>query len=204
MQRLLALGLDAVYPVAEAAVANDADAELRNAAMELLVNFGEAAVPRLTTLLAEGNEEVRNFSTVMLGSIGSNTAVPSLMAALKDPDVNVRHGAAEALGLIGDSRALEPLLELLDQGFWMQCPAISALGSIGSPLALSRLLELLDDELLSEPVMQALEKIGDSRAIPPLRAVMSSADRNRSGRAALAVAVLEKKAGMEFREATGR
>jgi chemotaxis protein methyltransferase CheR len=204
LKRLRALGIDAVYPIAESAVANDADAELRNAAMELLVSFGEAAVPRLITLLTEGNDEVRNFSTVMLGSIGSRTAVPSLIAALKDPDVNVRHGAAEALGLIGDSRALEPLMELLDQGFWMQCPAISALGSIGSAQALPRLLELLCEEFLFEPVTQALEKIGDSRAIPPLRAVMSSPDSNRAGRAALAVSMLEKKSGVEFRGGDGR
>ena len=202
--RLHSLGLEAIYPVLEAAVANDVNADLRNAAMELLVSFGSAALPRLVTLLREGNEEVRNFSTVMLGSLGSRSAVPSLIRALKDPELNVRHGAAEALGKLGDSRALEPLLELLDQGFWLQYPAICALGSLGSPEALPRLLELLADELLFEPVTQALEKIGDRRALPALRAAMGASDARRARIAAQAVMALEKRAGAQLRRVNSR
>jgi len=199
MQRLVALDLEEIAPVLEAAVRNDRNAELRNGAMELLVRFGAAAVPRVVALLEDANDEVRNFSTVMLGSIGSKAAVPQLILALNDRDPNVRHGAAEALGLIGDGRALEPLLGLLDQGFWLQCPAISALGALGSAAALPRLLGLLDDEFLFEPVVQALERIGDRGALPTLRAHSYATDARRARIAAQAVSGIEKKSGEGFR-----
>jgi chemotaxis protein methyltransferase CheR len=193
MQRLFALGLESIAPLLEAAVRNDRNAQLRNGAMELLVGFGAPALPWLVAWLTDANEQVRNFSTVMLGGIGNRLAVPHLILALDDPDPNVRHGAAEALGRIGDPLALEPLLGLLDQGFWLQCPAISALGALGSPAAVPRLLELLDDELLFEPVAQALERIGDRTALPGLRAVSRAPDARRARIAAQAASGIEKK-----------
>ena len=192
MQRLVCLGLDAVAPALEAAVRDDGNAGLRNGAMELLVRFGEAALPRVITLLSDPDDEVRNFGTVMLGSIRSRGAVPHLITALRDPAPNVRHGAAEALGRIGDPRALEGLLGLLDQGFWLQFPAVDALGALGDAAALPRLLDLLDDELLFEPVTRALQKIADRAALPRLRAVTCGSDARRARLAAQAIAAIEQ------------
>lgn len=160
MDLLMKMGLDAIYHVIERSVRDDGNADLRNGAMEALVAFGEQAVPRLFQLLEDGNEEVRNFSTVMLGNIGHREAVAPLVRALKDPDVNVRHGAAEALGKIGDRGAFVPLLELLYEEFWVRYAAIEALGEIRDKRAVPYLLELADDGLLKEPVRAALKKIG--------------------------------------------
>ncbi len=131
MDRLLAWGLDAVDFFLESAVRNDANADLRNGAMEMLVAFGEPAVPKLLNLLKDANEEVRNFSTVMLGEIGSRAAVELLSEALRDPDATVRHGAAEALGKIGDRRAVEPLREMIRGDFWDNFYATAALVALG-------------------------------------------------------------------------
>ncbi len=161
-------GIERVAPVLERALRNDADADLRNAAMEVLVAFGEAAVPRLVALLGDANEEVRNFCTVMLGDIGSRTAVEPLISALRDQDVNVRHGAAEALGRIGDARAVEPLLELFVDHYWLQHAAVVALGKIGDRRATCSLLLRRHDPLLAEPVIEALGRIGDPDALAPL------------------------------------
>ncbi len=133
MDRLLAWGLDAVDSFLDSAVRNDANADLRNGAMEVLVAFGESAVPKLLKLLQDDNEEVRNFSTVMLGDIGSPTAVEPLSEALRDPEANVRHGAAEALGKIGDLRAVEPLREMSRSDFWDNFYALSALSALIPP-----------------------------------------------------------------------
>jgi HEAT repeat protein len=131
MDRILAMGLDAVGHFLERAVRDDDQADLRNGAMEVLVAFGELAVPNLVKLLKDDNEEVRNFSTVMLGDIGSRTAVEPLSEALRDPEANVRHGAAEALGKIGDYRAVEPLREMTRSDFWDSFYALAALSALG-------------------------------------------------------------------------
>jgi HEAT repeat protein len=165
---LLGQGLEANFAVFEAAVRNDDEADLRNGAMEMLVNFGEQSVPRLSRLLADANEQVRNFSAVMLGDIACREAVPPLIQVLLDPDPNVSHSAAEALGKIGDQTALEPLIGLLEGDLWLQFPAVAALGALRDHRAVPHLLRLLDHELLAVPVTEALGKISDPRALSPL------------------------------------
>jgi HEAT repeat protein len=100
--------------------------------MEALVAFWEMAVPYLTKLLTDDNEEVRNFSAVMLGDIGNSKAVTALIKALRDPEANVRHGAAEALGKIGDARAMEPLQEMANGDMWDQFYSSAALELLGT------------------------------------------------------------------------
>jgi HEAT repeat protein len=131
MDIVLMVGLKICLPILEEAVRNDEDADLRNGAMEALVAFGEMAVPHLTKLLTDSNEEVRNFSAVMLGDIGNPKAVEPLINALKDPEANVRHGAAEALGKIGDLRAVNPLREMGNGDMWDQFYSSAALELLG-------------------------------------------------------------------------
>ena len=127
MDIVLLVGLKVCLPILEEAVRNDEDADLRNGAMEALVAFGEMAVPHLTKLLIDDNEEVRNFSAVMLGDIGNPKAVMPLINALQDTEANVRHGAAEALGKIGDLRAVIPLQAMGNGDMWDQFYSSSAL-----------------------------------------------------------------------------
>jgi hypothetical protein len=128
MDIFLMAGFKVCLPILEEAVRNDDDADLRNGAMDALVAFGEMAVPHLTKLLTDNNEEVRNFSAVMLGDIGNPNAVEPLINALQDPHANVRHGAAEALGRIGDVRAVIPLQALSNGDEWDQFYSTAALG----------------------------------------------------------------------------
>ena len=106
---------------------NHGDAELRTGEMELLIAFGDITVPHLTKLLTDDNEEVRNFSAVMLGDIGNPQAVMPLIDALWDPDENVRHGAAEALVKIGDCRAVPALQTMAEGNLWDRFYASAAL-----------------------------------------------------------------------------
>lgn len=192
MDRILSMGLEANFPVLEKAVRNDLDADLRNGAMEVLVRFGTQAVPDLLNLLQDENEEVRNFSAVMLGDISSRQAVGPLIEALRDRNINVRHAAAEALGKIGDHAALLPLIELLKEDFWLQYPAIVAIGEMRDNRAAPQLIPLLDDEMLREPVIEALGKIGDSRAILHLADILSDPSEKLVAAAARALAAIQR------------
>lgn len=178
IDRLLAMGLEKNYPVFERAVRDDDNADLRNGAMEILVLFGVTSTPRLIKLLEDPNEEVRNFSAVMLGDIGRREAVGALILALGDPDMNVRLAVAEALGKIGDRAAIPPLLNSIKSDFWLQYAAISALGSIGDYQAAPYLLEILEDENWSGPVVEALCKIGDPRLLKPLADIIPQLEEN--------------------------
>lgn len=157
-----------VYPVLEQALRNHEDSNLRNAAMELFVALGGRSLPPLRTLLKDADEEVRTFSSVMLGNLGERDAVPDLLEALGDPDLNVKHAVAEALGKIKDPRAVEPLMEILQSDMWLQFPAAVALGELGDSRAIPALLPLLDVPGANVPAIQALGKIGDRRALEPL------------------------------------
>jgi len=199
MTKVLAMGLDLVYPDIEKAIRDDDDADARNGAMEVLVKFGARSVPRLIRLLADKNGEVRNFAAVMLGDIGSREAVVPLINALRDMDENVRHGAAEALGRIGDRAALVPILELLREDFWQQFPAVVALGEMRDNRAVPYLLQLLSHEMLREPVIEALGKIGDPRALNPLVDIIGDPSAEHCALAASALVAIHTALSEEYR-----
>ena len=197
LDALVEKGLAEVEAHLESALRDGARADLRNGAMEIFVRFGGASVPVLTRLLSDPDEEIRNFSTVMLGEIASRDAVPPLIESLRDPDVNVRHGAAEALGRIGDHSALQPLLKLLKEDFWLQYPALAAIQNMGDSRAIPYLLPLLDDALLGQSVAEALGAIGDSRAIPPLSKKFLAGDYAMAVAALQAIAEIGDSTGIE-------
>ncbi len=192
LDRLMAMDLAGIYADLDRAVRDGERADLRNGAMEVLVGFGSRSLLHLFKLLRDDDEEVRNFSTVMLGDIGSREAVGPLIKTLRDPDANVRHGAAEALARIGDRAALGPLLELLKEDFWQQCPAIAAIGEMRDSRAVPHLLELLDNELLTDLIIGALGRIGDPRGLLPLGTLLAASDGRFAGAAARAIVGIQK------------
>ena len=182
MDRLLVMGLEKNFPIFEHAIRNNDHADLRNGAMEVITRFGSQAVPKLIALLKDNDEEVRNFTTIMLGEIGSREAVGSLILTLRDTDVNVRHGAAEALGKICDPAALLPLLELLKEDFWAQYPAVAAIAAMKDNRAVPHLLQLLGNDLLAGAAIDALGEIGDPRALSSLGSILENSDLAISGK----------------------
>ncbi len=159
---------DIIYSVLEQALRNDANANVRNAGMELYVAFGSRSLPRLALLLQDADEEVRTFAAVMLGTMGIREAVPALINALVDEDLNVKHAAAESLGRIRDDRAVLPLIDALTGDMWLQFPAAMALGELADSRAVGPLIALLEVPGANMPAIQALGKIGDPAALGPL------------------------------------
>ncbi len=152
----------------EQALRNDANANVRNAGMELYVSFGSRSLSRLVLLLQDADEEVRTFAAVMLGAMGIREAVPALINALVDADLNVKHAAAESLGRIRDDRAVLPLIDALTGDLWLQFPAAMALGELADSRAVGPLIALLEMPGANMPAIQALGKIGDPAALGPL------------------------------------
>ena len=187
LDRLMAMGLEMNFPVFEQAIRDDDHADMRNGAMEVITRFGSQAVPKLIALLRDKNEEVRNFTTIMLGEIGSRDAVRPLIQALRDTDMNVRHGAAEALGKICDRSALVPLLELLKEDFWAQYPAVAAIAAMKDNRAVPHLLKLLGNDLLAGAVIDALGEIGDPRALNSLGSILENSDPTITGKIVQAI-----------------
>jgi chemotaxis protein methyltransferase CheR len=157
-----------IFPVLEQALRDNANANLRNAAMEVYSALGNRSTPHLLAFLCDKDEEVRNFTCVILGTLGDRQAVPDLVRALADPDLNVKHAAAEALGRLKDPRAVVPLIEVLHGDMWLQFPAAAALGDIGDARAVAPLVALLETPGVNIPAIQALGKIGDAAAMAPL------------------------------------
>src|SRR5437867_5375801 len=123
-EALVAFDEAPLLPQLEAALRNDEDAGMRNAAMEIYVRLGPRVGEALLRLLDDVDEEVRNFAAVMLGTRREQRAVERLIAALGDADLNVRHAAAASLGQIGDRKAVLPLVDVLRAEPWLQYPAI--------------------------------------------------------------------------------
>jgi chemotaxis protein methyltransferase CheR len=183
----------AVFPVLEQALRDNADANVRNAAMEVYVALGGRSLPPLVSLLSDADEEVRTFTGVMLGNMRLRDAVPALIRALDDPDLNVKHAATEALGKIRDLRAVGPLIEALGKDMWLQFPAAVALGDLGDPRAVPALVGLLSIPGANVPAIQALGKIGDPSALGPLGPFLEDEEPSLREWALEAVAVLARR-----------
>lgn len=141
-----------------------------------------------------GWSPIRAEAVQALGAIGDAQAVPDLIDALVkrwdgDVDEYVRAVAAEALGRIGSTRAVEPLLSVLadrqsmgddDQrkASMLHDCVIDALAEIGVPAAVDGLVACLKDDSLARAAANALERIGDPRAIGPLVDALSYCTNN--------------------------
>jgi HEAT repeat protein len=144
-----------LLPALEAALRDDDDAGSRNAAMEIYVRLGATSSPALLALLSDGDEEVRLFAAVMLGSMKEPAAVGVFVQVLSDPNVNVHHAAATSLKQIGAQKTIPHLVETLHAEPWLQYSALNTLAEIGDPRAAPALLPLLEDEILRAPTLEA-------------------------------------------------
>ncbi len=168
----------------------------------LSLEAGEAA-SLLVPLLNDRDEFVRRETAYNLGATRSRVGVSALIAALgNDKQSSVRGAAAVALGQIGDSSSVNALTASLarrlpasgffnrvrrrkveEDEFVMRAAAVS-LGQIGSREAVSILITVLSNERARMDVRReaarALGLIGDSLAVPALRAVLTATDPHLS------------------------
>jgi HEAT repeat protein len=175
---------------------NDPAPAVRIAAAHAILSLPpQEAVALLTPLLQDKFEFVRRETAYALGETRSRAAVePLANVLLSDKEAGVRGAAAVALGQIGDETALPALVQTLggptpqpkkkkskarENEFVLRAAARS-LGQIHSRAALNILIAVLENQEYSSDVRRevaiALGLIGDTAAVPALRAAFSSDD----------------------------
>ncbi len=205
MERLLPVDEASYLPFIEKAVRDGENAVLRNAAIEFYRMLGTRALPSLTALVRDGDEDVRVFAVTLLGDIGATAprdgatsphdiAAPALRAALNDPDVNVRMAAAEAFGKLGDQGVVIDLARLLDDAPWVAMAAIKSIGEIGGEDALGVLYDCLEKRpQYKGMIFEAVEKAGDKNSIRTLTPFVEKDDlRPLALKAIVSIALREK------------
>jgi len=158
---------------------NSEDSIIRNSAMELMVKWGIKIIPFIVERTKDLEENQRIYASNILGDIGNPQAVDALLALLPDEHSNVRFAAAEAIGKIGSKDATMSLLHYLDSkkdDFWEQFPLILALGQLKDERAVLPLLKLAENEMLQQPVLEAIAQIADEHAIPYILDVLKTED----------------------------
>jgi len=158
---------------------NSEDPVVRNSAMEVIVKWGTKVVPFIIERTKDSVENQRIYASNILGDIADSQAVDALLALLPDEDSNVRFAAAEAIGKIGSKDATMPLLHYLNSkkdDFWEQFPLILALGQLKDERAVLPLLKLAENEMLQQPVLEAIAQIADEHAIPYILDVLKTQD----------------------------
>jgi HEAT repeat protein len=120
------------------------------ARLKTIKALGEAGDPRavgpLCDVLTGGRLKARRLAAEALGKIGSLDAVGSLVSALRDYNFYVRVEAALALSKIGEDAAghlIKELEEVASEDFDRRLHVIEALEKIGDPAAIPPLLDLV-------------------------------------------------------------
>jgi len=121
---------------------------------------------------------VRRSTGLELKKSGSSS-VPALMEVLKKGNVDGRKAAARLLGRIGDPRAIEPLIDVVLglEPKPLVADAKKALLTIGEP-AVPALIQGLKREGVNAMgrAAELLGKIGDQRAVRPLKKGLKTAE----------------------------
>lgn len=177
----------------------DAEARVRRRAALAVGRVGlPDGVGPLTTTLADPDPEVRAMAAFALGLVGSPAVVEPLRGALADPSPLVRGRAAQALGLAGREAAsgTAPAIgamvaALVDGGALSSAPEDTAtltpeqdavLRGLGALTSLASYDGIAAAVLDAQgrprsswwPVAFALSRVGDDRAVPALRALLSA------------------------------
>jgi HEAT repeat protein len=145
---------------------------LRNAAVEALAPYGQAAVDALSNVLPTLDADGRKLAVEALGKTGVRLALLVLRPLLTDEDANVRAAAAESVAAIGATclDAAVPLLEqcLEAQDGFVRLAALDGLNGLGVVLRWPRLRGLLGDPVLERAVLLAAGRSGHADAAPVL------------------------------------
>ncbi len=165
------------------AVAGDADADVRLAAVQALhgpLTLAETdirPVDALARALADADPDVRAAAADSLdtSSPAGRRALPALVKALGDSNADVRRAVLGTLGSIGDSTVFAPVAAVLEGPDTDLRPAAAeALGGLRDKRGGDPLLKAVaaDDERLRAAAAAALGALEDPRALATLPVVL--------------------------------
>jgi HEAT repeat protein len=205
---------DAAFVVRElvAALGDGENPGRRNAALEALTRFGDAAVPTLLEASHDPDVDVRKQVVDALGAIGACAAADRLTELLADPDPNVRAAAAEALGSLRARGVDDLLLDCVERDAepLVRLSALRSLAKLRCPVPVARLEAALAEPLLRPAAFAALGASDDPAAWPallkglsaPARSAREAAMEAIVGMAAAAAPGEERRLAEQLREST--
>ncbi len=148
----------------------DADAALRNAALEIMKQRGVRSFQLAVELLRDADADVALQAVLILDHIHDPRAVEPLRATLHHANANVAQAAIVALGHLGDARTIADLLPFLQADDWLQVATVQALGDLRAAAAIAPLAPLLTHQLLGPLAAEAIAKVGGADAYRVLKA----------------------------------
>ncbi|MBF0342675.1 MAG: HEAT repeat domain-containing protein [Nitrospirae bacterium] len=155
---------------------------LRSSAIELLLAFkNPACVPKLITMYADGDVELKRNCLNILGEIGGEGALRLMREAVNDKSLNIRITAMRILGKMKDTASIDLFIhKLLEEDPHTRKAALDAIGNIGDKRAAAPIIELLKDVdlLIRQEAMDILIRIGDATIVPNLLQLMKERDVN--------------------------
>jgi HEAT repeat protein len=132
--------------------------------------------------LIDASSEVRALAIIGLGRLKDKRATAYCLVMLEDEEYCVQRAALQSLCLLADSRALFGLFPFLDHSDKSLVQyAVIALGQTRRSEAVPELLKYshTDDMFLKVAIIEALGKIGDSRAVPFLEESLAFYENSR-------------------------
>jgi HEAT repeat protein len=163
-----------------AALADGENPGRRNAAVEVLVRSGAAAVPELLVATRSADVDVRKLVVDALAGIGDARAQERMIELLADPDPNVRAAAADALGAAEAPEATTALLRVArqqDEHASVRHAALRALARSEARLSLRELAPVLAEPALRPALYAALGQAEDEESVECLLKGLTASSR---------------------------
>lgn len=166
---------------------------LRNAAVEAVGAFGEAAVAALSERMPRLDADGRKLAIEALSRTQLPSALDALRPLLADDDSNVRAAAIEAIANVGAPAAADAFELLADfllrseEEAFVRLAALDGINRLGSPLPWSIVAPLLHDPVLERSALTAAGRSTQPAALP---ALLSAFERARGGGVSAALSAL--------------
>jgi HEAT repeat protein len=169
-QALIRIDADAAIEGSIGLLEND-DPQIRNQAVDVLRHKGAASFPFLTTVMRDGDKDLRKLVLDVLSGVQSSGAEAIYEAALADPDPNVVITAVENLGKMRAAAFASPIEDLLQSGShhpMLLGACLEALVEIGNASSLAAIrrrfpdLATLPDFFLAS-YLKAMAALGSAR-----------------------------------------
>ncbi len=147
---------------------------LRNTALIILKELGQAAIPLLYPLLKDRDDDIRKFAVDLLGEIRKGVDPSRILPYLRDGNANVRAAAAKALSELGYKEAIPDLVNALKDEEWVCFSILEALGELNAEDAVEQISLLLShpSEAIRFAVIETMGKLGSDKATSVLRAYL--------------------------------
>ena len=153
---------------------------LRNAAVEVLANWGGRAIDALAEEAKKLDEDGRKLVAEALGKTGHAAALPLLRAMLEDEDTNVRLTALEgiaSLGVVCPDEAADALRGRLMLGDVMEkLTALDGINQLGIVVQFDQIESLLQDRVLRQAAWLAAGRCREARVAARLVAALDGSE----------------------------